>query len=71
MCFCTCFYIWNFLLSLIKLEGGLIQMNKNNSSEIIVEKIDLDETLKKLGGILNCLENPNFSLKYNENRSIQ
>ncbi len=46
-------------------------MNKNNSSEIIVEKIDLDETLKKLGGILNCLENPNFSLKYNENRSIQ
>jgi hypothetical protein len=46
-------------------------MNKNNSSEIIVEKVDLDETLKKLDEILNCLENPNFSLKHNENRPIQ
>ena len=39
-------------------------MYKNNSSEIIVERIDLDETLKKLDEILRCLENPNFSLKY-------
>ena len=42
-------------------------MNKNNSPEIIVERIDLDETLKKLDEILRCLENPNFSLKYEPN----
>jgi len=62
--------MWNFLLSLIKLKKGLIQMNKTNSPEI-AEKVDSENVLKKLEEVLKYLENQNFSLKYNENRPIQ
>jgi hypothetical protein len=50
MSFSSCFYTWNFLLSLIKLDGGLIQMDKNNSSGIIAERNseEYEEIMRKL-----------------------
>lgn len=61
--------MWNFLLSLIKLERNLAQMDKNNSSGIIAERNsdNYEEIVQKLVEVFIYLKQEAI---YDENRPL-